>query len=253
MTLWEKCEGASHIHSLTITPWRIVETQEKSYTRKLVSSDEELEILEQLCENSKPKIDQNLYNDYHYLLFSPFRYPPLKHGSRFGNTFEPSLWYGALKIETALKEVAYYRLLFLHDTKADLKLNIPLSAYSVKAFSEKALDLTREPFDGFREKISSPVTYEVSQPLGTEMRESAVELFLYYSARTATLEKNVGIFYPSVFTDKKLLQEPLGWNCYADKTVVEFRHINKNGKEDKFICYREDFQQDGRLSYPKTA
>ena len=53
--------------------------------------------------------------------------------------------------------------------------------------------------------------------------------------------------------DKKLLQEPLGWNCYADKTVVEFRHINKSGKEDKFICYREDFQQDGRLSYPKTA
>ena len=151
------------------------------------------------------------------------------------------------------KEVAYYRLLFLHDTKADLKLNIPLSAYSVKVFSEKALDLTRDSFDGFREEISSPVSYEISQPLGTDMRKNAVELFLYYSARTFALEKNVGIFYPHVFIDKQLLQEPLNWNCYADKTVVEFRHPNEIGKEEKIICYKEDFQQNGTLSYPKTA
>ncbi len=185
-------------------------------------------------------------------IFSPFRYPPLKHGSRFGNTFEPSLWYGALKIETALREVAYYRLLFLHDTKADLKLTIPLSAYSVKAFSEKALDLTKDPFASFHDKISSPVTYEVSQPLGTEMRKNAVELFVYYSARTSALEKKGGVFYPRVFTDKKLLQEPLGWNCYADKTVVEFRRINKASKEEKIICRAEEFQYNGNLSYPKT-
>ncbi len=70
MTLWQECKGASHIHPLEITPWRVVETQEKSYTRKLVDSNEELEILERLCEGSKPKIDKSIYDHYHYLLFS---------------------------------------------------------------------------------------------------------------------------------------------------------------------------------------
>lgn len=52
-------------------------------------------------------------------------------------------------------------------------------------------------------------------------RGNAVELLLYCSARTFALEKNIGIFYPHVFIDKQLLQEPLNWNCYADKTVVK--------------------------------
>lgn len=253
MSLWEECEGVSHLCSLTITPWRVVETQEKSYTRKLVSSSEEQDILEDLIENSKPKIDRPIQKDYHYLLFSPFRYPPLKHGSRFGRTFEPSLWYGALKVETALREVAYYRLLFLHDTEANLKLNIPLSAYSVKAASKKSIDLTQKPFEDFYKKISSPVSYEYSQPLGTAMRKDFVELFLYYSARTTALEKNVGVFYPRVFTNKKKLQESLSWNCYADKTVVEFRHISKSGKEENLIHYLEEFLQGGNLSYASSS
>jgi hypothetical protein len=253
MSLWKRCAGGTHIRPLEVTPWRVVETQEKAYTRKLVDSNEELDLLEELIESSKPAIDRRIYQQYHYLLFSPFRYPPLRHGSRFGSIIEPSLWYGALKIETALTEVAYYRLLFLQDTKADLKLNIPLSAYSVKAFSENAVDLTAAPFHDFRDSISSPITYAVSQPLGTAMRHDSVELFLYYSARTATLEHNVGVFYPKVFIKKKLLQEPFSWSCYADKNVVEFRHIGKSGQEEKVICRAEVFQHNGKLSYPETA
>ncbi len=253
MNLWEKYDGISYLHSLTVTPWRVVEAQEKVYTRKLVSSGEELDILEELIESSKPKIDKSIQNDYHYLLFSPFRYPPLKHGSRFGRIFEPSLWYGALKVETALREIAYYRLLFLHDTEASLKLNIPLSAYSVKAVSEKSVDLTKRPFEDFCKKISSPLSYEYSQPLGTAMRKDSVELFLYYSARTKIPEKNVGVFYPHVFIDKKPLQEPLSWNCYADKTVVEFRPVSRLEKREDIICYLKDFLQNGNLSYASSS
>ncbi len=249
MSLWTSCQGRSHIQSLEAIAWRVVETQEKSYTRKLVSSSEELDILESLIENSKPKIDPKISERYHYLLFSPFRYPPLKHGSRFGRIFEPALWYGALKIETALREVAYYRLLFLNDSKAELKLNIPLSAYSVKARSSKALDLTTPAFDAFREQISSALSYEHSQALGTEMRENEVELFLYYSARTLSLEKNLGVFYPQVFHPKKPLKEPLSLSCYADRTVVEFRAA---GQKKTILCPIEEFQEQGPLDYPKN-
>ncbi len=48
----------------------------------------------------------------HYLLTTPFRYPPLKHGSRFANKQGPSLFYGSESIQTTLSESAYYRFLF---------------------------------------------------------------------------------------------------------------------------------------------
>ena len=50
--------------------------------------------------------------DSHYLLATPFRYPPLPYGSRFGSRFEPSLFYGARSASTALAESAYYRFVF---------------------------------------------------------------------------------------------------------------------------------------------
>jgi hypothetical protein len=253
MNLWEECNGASHMRAMDIIPWRVVETQERSYVRKLVTNDEELDILEELIEASKPKIDKSLYDHYHYLLFTPFRYPPLKYGSRFGTTFEPSLWYGAMKVETALREIAYYRLLFLHDSDANLKNTIPLTAYSVRAVSQKGIDLTKKPFDKFRTQISSPTWYEYSQPLGKEMRNNSVELFLYYSARTPTLEKNVGIFYPSVFKEGKQLQALQTWMCYAEKNVVEFRHTAQDENEKLVICRLEEFLQDGVLKYPMSA
>src|SRR5260370_1119544 len=67
------------------------------------------------------------------LLFTPFRYPPLRHGSRFGSRYERGIWYGAETLRTAFAEVAYYRLLFLEGTEADLGLlQTDLSAFSVR-------------------------------------------------------------------------------------------------------------------------
>jgi len=42
-----------------------------------------------------------------YLLFPPFRYPPLKWGSRFGTEYQRGLFYGSQLLATALAEVAY--------------------------------------------------------------------------------------------------------------------------------------------------
>lgn len=73
-----------------------------------------------LCENQASTSKPSINKDIHYLIFTPFRYPPLKYGSRFGRAFEPSLWYGSLQLKTAFAEVAYYRLRFFHDTEANL-------------------------------------------------------------------------------------------------------------------------------------
>ena len=82
---------------------RIVEAQHQYATRKLVDSDHEQYLLEQLIDAAKPpKPSESRFADLHYLLYSPFRYPPLPYGSRFGRRFERGIWYGAEHIDTVL-------------------------------------------------------------------------------------------------------------------------------------------------------
>jgi hypothetical protein len=71
--------------------FRIVESQEEIATTNIVANLDEQNVLEQLLETSKPGAIGTVP---HYLLSTPFRYPPLKHGSRFGTLFENSLFYG---------------------------------------------------------------------------------------------------------------------------------------------------------------
>jgi hypothetical protein len=138
-------------------------------------------------------------------LATPFRYPPLAHGSRFGGRRTPSLWYGSETLATVLAEVAYYRLVFLDGTTADLgAVTAHLTAFHVKAMSVRSVDLTNPPFDikrpsiprkarGGLSSITSPSHYEATQALGDAMRQAGVELFRFPSARDAD-GVNVGVF-----------------------------------------------------------
>ena len=113
INIWEECSGTEHLRSLDHKVFRVVEAQHISSTRKLVDSEKEHEILEILIERTKPHLSQaSEFKGLHYLLFTPFRYPPLRHGSRFGKTYEPSLWYGSLELETALRRLPIIVFIF---------------------------------------------------------------------------------------------------------------------------------------------
>ncbi len=101
--IWIDCNGKNYITSIDVEAWRIIEDQEKVATRKLVDSLDEVVILEELLELNKPEIKPDLLG-LHPLLYTPFRYPPLPRGSRFGSNIERGLWYGSLKIQTAIAE-----------------------------------------------------------------------------------------------------------------------------------------------------
>ena len=116
--IWTQCAGPSEIRPLRLTPWRVVESQHQVATRKLVDTLDEQALLEELIDGAKPPDATN--GRLHYLIATPFRYPPLKHGSRFGTAHERGIWYGAESVATAMAEVAYYRLVFLEGTTADL-------------------------------------------------------------------------------------------------------------------------------------
>ena len=118
--IWMQCGGASNIGPLRCECFRVVEDQHVSSTFKLVDSMEEHELLEELLDAFKPAPPDAECTQLHCLLYTPFRYPPLRHGSRLGRASERGIWYGSLSIETALCETAYYRFVFLDGTAANL-------------------------------------------------------------------------------------------------------------------------------------
>ncbi|HHF7375173.1 RES family NAD+ phosphorylase [Legionella bozemanae] len=221
MSIWIECEGLKFCKYLELEPWRIVEDQYSSSSRDLVESSEEHDLLEKLLDDSKPQAA----NNKHYLIFTPFRYPPLEYGSRFGNTYEPSLWYGSLTQKTAFAEVAFYRLKFFDDTVANLGyIEIRMTAFKAYIQAKNGIDLTKSPFQKYQDKISSKTNYEQSQLLGTEMREAKVEAFIFASARDKNAGENVAAFTPDVFKikNKEYITNMQNWRCIANKNVIEF-------------------------------
>ena len=219
-SIWTRCAGDSEIRPLRLAPWRVVESQHHVSTRKLVDSVEEQALLEDMIESAKPP--DVTRGRLHYLLFTPFRYPPLRHGSRFGTRSERGIWYGSLERRTAFAEVAYYRLLFLEGTDALLAtVTTALTAFTVNVRTTRGVALDRPPFDRYRGYISSPSTYAASQALGAEMRKSNVEAFRYSSARDAQQGVNVAAFSTAVFGKSKPKSLET-WHCAASRDRVDF-------------------------------
>ena len=218
--IWTACGGRSNCAAYQGSPWRVVEAQHAISTLKLVDSDEEQGLLEELLEQVKPPMPAGV-GKLHYLLATPFRYPPLRHGSRFATRFEPSLWYGAEELRTAFAEVAYYRLLFLEQTEADIApIEVELSAFQAKVRSTCCVDLTTGPFREYQLALRSPSSYSATQPLGAAMRADGVEMFVFASARDDQAGRNVALFTPTVFT-RNNPTVPQTWRCIATKDRVE--------------------------------
>jgi hypothetical protein len=248
-SIWTRCAGTSEIRPLRLSPWRAVESQHHVSTRKLVDTLEEQALLEELIDGAKPPDLSR--RGLHYLLSTPFRYPPLKHGSRFGRRQEPGIWYGSETRATACAEVAYYRLLFLEGTDADLgTVTTQLTIFTVNARSERGIDLKTPPFDAFTPEISSPATYADSQSLGAAMRQAGVQLCRYTSARDPGRGANVAAFTPDAFgrARPRSLQS---WHCTATRTLVEFRKQDYFG-EESYSYARAQFLVEGRLPSPAT-
>ncbi len=246
-SIWTRCAGDSEVRPLQRSPWRVVEAQHQVSTRKLVDSFEEQSLLEEMIDRVKPPAQAG--GRLHYLLSTPFRYPPLRHGSRFGGRRERGIWYGSEDRRTAFAEVAYYRLLFLEGTKAALgTLETALTAFTARVRTTRGIDLVVPPFADHRKAIASPTSYLSSQALGTAMREASVEAIRYPSARDAEGGVNVGVFNPAAFGNAKpRLFET--WHCAASTGRVEVTQADYF-KRETFAFPRSQFLVKGELPAP---
>lgn len=248
-SIWTRCEGPTRARRLVADVWRAVEHPYTNSTRALVDSDDEQGILEALIDSVKPAPPRGC-DKLHYLLFTPFRHPPLTNGSRFGRRSERAVFYAAKTVETALTEVAYYRLVFLEGTEADLGVTSQLlTVFRVRVSAKRAIDLTSPPFSRYRSRISSPVSYRDSHALGHEMRMAGIEACAFFSARDAE-GTNIALFEPAFEARKPSAEQQ--WGCLYARSGVRMTRISVLAPAT-LLFPRQRFEVDGALPMPASS
>ncbi len=243
MDIWSLAQ--KHITTISDDFVRIVESQQQIATTRIVDSLEEQAILESLLETTKPTVIDNT-DHLHYLFSTPFRYPPLKYGSRFGTRFEPSLLYGSKTIETLLIECSYYRFLFWNGMVEPPKSKKFITEHTVFAgryYSQQGLRLHDASFYAHTDVLRHQANYAATQVLGRAMREAGIEAFEYYSARDAKKGINIGLYT----TNALIVNEPLyksQWICSTTANNVRF----SSRDDSKVYGFNiNEFKVDGRL------
>jgi len=244
---WQACLADTAPVKLTGTLLRLVKSQEQVATRQLVASLARQTLLEDMLEATKPRLRKGT-ESLHYLLATPFRYPSLKHGSRFGTRSEHSLFYGSLTAQTVLAEAAYYRFVFWHGmaTPPAGKLDTQHTLLGAAYRTGQGLQLQAPPFARHRGALASPSDYRASQALGTAMRTAGIEAFEFVSARDPQAGINVALFTPKALARKDPVSQE-AWLCELDGERVRFRAARGRDLHDFPLGV---FQVAGRLPWP---
>lgn len=222
--IWESCQGARFIQPIAGTAWRLVESQEQVATLGYVDTLEEQALLEEMLDRIKPPYP-TASDKYHYLLKTPFRYPPLRWGSRFGQVHEPGIFYAGCQLSACLAESAYYRFIFWHSIQAAPikdRIRSEHTLFCVDYRTNQGLRLQEPPFNNHRATLTDPRHYSQTQRLGTKMREANVLAFEYLSARDPVSGLCVGLFQPTALVQRKP-KESSQWLCELSATEVAFK------------------------------
>ena len=173
---------ASHAASLKLAIWRAVEAQHQVSTMVLVDTLDEQALLESLLDASKPPLPDAM-RSLHWLLFTPFRYPPLPSGSRFRGPAEPGVFYGADEKRTACAELGYWRWRFLNDSPALDAIGPIAQTLFLTPVAGQGIDLRLPPFDAMRAAWMHPTDYAACQALARQARDAGLQLIRYASVR----------------------------------------------------------------------
>jgi hypothetical protein len=181
--------------------WRMVEAQHAAATTKLVDSVEEQLLLEDLLESAKPPLPAAA-RGLHYLLATPFRYPPLPTGSRFRAAGEPGVFYAADRLPTACAELGYWRWRFLRDAPALPRIDAVAHTGFRAAIRALSIDLRKAPLSRDAKRWGDPDSYGATQELARRARQGQVEAIRYASVRDPAHGGCVALLTPAGFAAK---------------------------------------------------
>ena len=226
---------------------RLVENQQQKVTSSLTDNLAEHDVLEALLEESKPSPAAHpRLRRLDYLLRTPWRYPPLPWGSRFGRRFEPSLFYGALSRAALFAEAAYYRFVFVSGMETPFKDRVinQFTVFKASYRTEHGHDLAAAPLSRYEAVLRDKSNYAPCQALGSVLRERGVEAIHYLCARVPGNELNVALFSPSALRSLRH-RSPRQGLCEIHADRVSFRL-----GRDLYAYPRDDFLVDGEIPVP---
>lgn len=223
LPIWTPAALSSEKRAVSGRYWRLVEAQHQISTLKLVDTLEEQALLETLLEESKPALPPECAG-LDYLLATPFRYGAVyPHGSRFrraGRTL--GVFYAALKVETALAEMAFYRLLFFADSPGT---SLPSNAAEYTAFAAAvatgaAIDLTVPLLSKDGASWTDLTNYEPCQALAENARAAGCEAILYESVRDPQHGRNIALLTAKAFKGREPVDRQT-WRIRLSPTGVQ--------------------------------
>ena len=239
------------VRPLSGSGWRMVEAQHRISTLKLVDTVEEQALLEELVDAAKPpRPPEPEFEGLHYLLATPFRYPPLRHGSRFGRRHQRGVFYGARAPRTAMAEVAYYRLWFVEGSAAELDhLETEHTLLRFGYRTRRGVDLLRPEFAHLHAELASTRSYATTHAVGDLLREHAVDAFRTPSARDPDGGVTVALLSPRAFTRKEPEGDTPTWVSTTTARQVVFRRRSPF-VDEQVVFERAAFLVGGALPSP---
>lgn len=182
--------------------WRIVEAQHIASTMKIVDNSAEQDLLESLLETSKPALPKAA-EQLDYLLATPFRYDPLRTGSRFRSVTDPGVFYGAASVRTACAELGYWRWRFLKDA-IDLDKLEPVAHTAFQAeITTLTVDLREPPLNKDAASWLHPTDYAATQAFARVAREADIGAIVYQSVRDPEPSWCMAVLTPRAFSNWK--------------------------------------------------
>jgi hypothetical protein len=213
---WTPHAVASESKPCAVPLWRAVEAQHVVATRALVDSIAEQEILESVLEDSKPPVPSRCAG-LDYLLYTPFRYPPPSHGSRFRSYDDPGVWYGAEAVRTSCAELGYWRWRFVTDSHGLARLDgVPHTIFQAVARGE-AVDLRGKPFVRDERMWSNPEDYRGCQALARASRTAEVQIIRYASVRDPEHGGCGAVLDGQVFSNTGGVRQRQSWFLTVDR------------------------------------
>lgn len=221
--IWTPAALSSELAAYAGRCWRIVEAQHQVSTLKLVDTLDEQTILEDLIEATKPLLPVDCRH-LDYLLATPFRYgAEYKKGSRFrrpGRT--PGVYYGSERPETAVAEMAFYRLLFFAESPQTPWPGdaAEYTAFAAAVATQRCLDLVQPPLSADRTIWVDPIRYETCHALADAARAIDTEVIRYESVRDPSACANLAILQCAAFAERAPLERRT-WRMRLAPTGVQ--------------------------------
>jgi RES domain len=244
--MWTPAALLSEAQNWKGNVWRTVESQAKVSTMRLTDTLDEQELLERILERSKPKYPPELIG-FNYLLYTPFRYAPYPHGSRFRRAEQrEGAFYSSETPSTSIAETSFYRLLFFVESPQTELPASPLehTTFSVAVRIDRCLNLFAPPLVKDEAIWRNPNDYTGCQDLADAAREAGVQALRYLSVRDPAGGTNCALLSVDAFAERNPRQQQT-WHIFPGLfSIRAWCESPRQSLEFKLA----DFKNDARIA-----